>query len=199
MNKNKQTSLEKVDSSGDMSDGPTADYFQSSSDYETRSEAACSLVSDTSTAISARTWPKNRHLVDSSPNGEHGQWQQRRKSRRHEQETKKHASYRDVLIGRGLEGSLKPAPAQRYGTPVAAGNPIVTGIFITRLDQRTTPRMLQMHIKAETGLSVRAEKLRTKYSTYSSYYIRCDKKVRQDLLSPYIWPKGILFKEFEER
>ena len=59
--------------------------------------------------------------------------------------------------------------SSRY--PRSNPNRTITGVFITRLDPATTTRQLYYHVKQETGLSVNPEKLDTKFSTYSSFYM----------------------------
>ena len=75
----------------------------------------------------------------------------------------------------------------------------ITGVFITRLDPKTTVSQVQTVVKRETGLRVRAEKLQAKYDTYSSFYIGCDKRVQDTLLCGDMWPKGALIKHFVVR
>ena len=75
-------------------------------------------------------------------------------------------------------------------------NRTVTGLFITRLHPYAHARTLEQHVKRETGISVRVEKLPTKHSTYSSFYIRCDARVRRILWVPSLWPIGSLIKCF---
>ena len=72
----------------------------------------------------------------------------------------------------------------------------VSGIFITRLDPKTTASHVALHIRKETRLTVRPEKLLTRHASYSSFYIRGNQRCRSELLSRDLWPKGVLVKPF---
>jgi hypothetical protein len=70
-----------------------------------------------------------------------------------------------------------------------SANKTLTGLFITRVNPRTTTKQLELQIKRETSINIRVEKLRTKYPTYSSFFIRCDRHVRQTMWEPSLWPQ----------
>ena len=76
---------------------------------------------------------------------------------------------------------------------------VVTGVFITRLDPKSSVSQVQALVKRETGLTVKAEKLHAKYGTYSSFYIRSDRRIQDKLLCGEMWPKGTLLKRFVEK
>ena len=61
-------------------------------------------------------------------------------------------------------------------------NMVEKGIFVTRVKPRTTIKDIQNLVKDETGISVHREKLKSKYDTYSSFYIPCTRKVIRELL-----------------
>ena len=67
---------------------------------------------------------------------------------------------------------------------------------MTRLSSRTTTQQVERNVHVETGLTVRAEKLDTRYNTYCSFYIKGDRRLRDQLLSADIWPEGTLVKPF---
>ena len=64
------------------------------------------------------------------------------------------------------------------------------------LNPKIIPRQMESFIKRETGLYVKPEKLVTKYSTYSSFYIPCDGPARRSLLDANIWPVGVMLKPY---
>ncbi len=75
-------------------------------------------------------------------------------------------------------------------------NKICSGVFLTRLLPNTTSSQIDSYVKAEAGFAVRAEKLKTKYDSYSSFYIRCNGSLRTSLLDGRMWPKGTLVKPY---
>ena len=79
------------------------------------------------------------------------------------------------------------------------GSSTVTGVFISRLDPKTTEYQVRQLIKRETGLHLRAAKLDTRFDTYSSFHVRGDKKVQDTLMCAELWPKGTLVKLFYEK
>ena len=82
-------------------------------------------------------------------------------------------------------------------TPASHQNRSCTGLFVSRLLPKTSAGNVQKHILAETGLTkFRVEQLKTRYDTYSSFHIRCEKQVLNSLLNPDIWPQGLLIKPF---
>ena len=97
-----------------------------------------------------------------------------------------------IVYGTATSSHLRAAQVSRQGS----NNRICSGVFVTQLDPKTTPRSLASTVKLRTGYAVRPEKLPTKYSTYSSFYIRCDKKMRGILLDANIWPKNSWAKPF---
>ena len=69
-------------------------------------------------------------------------------------------------------------------------------IILSRLAPRSTAKQIQLHVKRETGLDVRVEKLQTKFDTYCSFYIPAGHQIRAKLLSADSWPEGTLVKPF---
>ena len=95
-----------------------------------------------------------------------------------------------VILGNGPATDLR-AVSGNYSNH---RNKICTGVFLSRLLPRTSPQTVQKHILTESGERLRVEKLNTRFDTYSSFFIRCEKPVRDRILNPYIWPKGSLVK-----
>ena len=102
------------------------------------------------------------------------------------------------MIGKGYSTGLRAAKRlQRRNNNRA--NKQVTGVFITRLDPRTTSKEVESNVKRHTGISIRAEKMKTKYpDSYSSFYVRGDKQLREKLIDAELWPQRCLVKPFEQ-
>ena len=47
---------------------------------------------------------------------------------------------------------------------------------------------VRKYIKRHTGLSVKIERLKTKYNNYSSFFIPVTEPDRSKLLNPEVWP-----------
>ena len=62
-----------------------------------------------------------------------------------------------------------------------------------------TSANVAIHVLRETGITVRPEKLRTKYDTYTSFLIPVKKNSRRYniLLEANNWPMGCLVRPFE--
>ena len=97
--------------------------------------------------------------------------------------------------GTGLRAAAPRSQAHRQDTTQT----VITGIFVTRLDPKTAVHQVQSLVKRETGLEVRPEKLQPKFGTYSSFYIRGDRRLQDTLLCGEMWPKGTLVKRYAEK
>ena len=86
----------------------------------------------------------------------------------------------------GIRAASKPTSQSRS----------YTGIFLTRLHASCCAKDIDAHVKKETGVSVNSEKLKTKYETYSSFYIRCDGRAKNALMDGQVWPTGVLIKPY---
>ena len=97
------------------------------------------------------------------------------------------------VIGNGYSSHLKAAQynGDRSQTD---GAKVCSGIFITRLLPKTTDRQVTEHIKNATGYSVKAQKLQTKFTSYSSCYVRCSQAIRTSLMDASVWPGRTLVK-----
>ena len=103
-----------------------------------------------------------------------------------------------LITGSGRGFALK---ATAHRTEQNNGNPTVrttTGIFVTRLAQATRPRDVAKHVRQETGQNCRCEPLTTRHDSYRSFCIRCPARMRQTLLNPNVWPRGVLVREYKE-
>jgi hypothetical protein len=99
-----------------------------------------------------------------------------------------------VTLGTGSAPGLRVVsnPKSVKGTD----NKSCTGVFITKFIPSTTSNQLESYVKSEMGVHVRAEKLQTKYDSYSSFYIRCSGQLRTSLLDGRNWPTGSLVKPY---
>ena len=197
---NKQRHMTPIqDMSNRVPDSPITISTDSDDDgteslYETWSEADISSSSfgeinldkqEVCSNVGGDTWSSS---INSEP------WQRTQRRRRWSKpkmnETKR--QNKDIVHGNGTCAFLRAAPSKN-----SYGNKTITGVFVTRLDSRTTSWQLESHIKQETGLLVKVEKLRTKYDSYTSFYIRCENRIREQLLCPYIWPSGSMVKPYK--
>jgi hypothetical protein len=98
-----------------------------------------------------------------------------------------------IILGTGSAPGLR---AVRNPKSAKTNNKSCTGVFITKLVPNTTSTQLESYVKSELGVHVRAEKLPTKYDSYSSFYIRCSGQLRTSLLDGRIWPAESLIKPY---
>ena len=99
----------------------------------------------------------------------------------------------DGFTGTGPATSLKAVPHSQHSTH-SRGNRACTGFFISRLEPQYTPRHVEAYIWQHAGERVRAQKIVSKSSSCSSFYVPCEKKVRDSLMDPSIWPEGTFVK-----
>ena len=108
----------------------------------------------------------------------------------------------EVLHGTGSGTGLKAVPPKnQHGNQRDRDTKVshITGLFVSRLDPKTSARQVQSMIKRETGMSAQPERLPTKFDTYSSFYIRGDKFMQDTLMCADLWPKYTLVKRYFER
>ena len=138
-----------------------------------------------SNLVSDRSIPQNRQV---SPDSHQG--------RQLNQNHKPQSAKDNVVQGTGTAPGLRAINKQRQTVSTDAGNRTCTGIFITRLRPHTTANDVETYLRHETGISVKAEKLPTRYNSYSSFYIRCGDPQRATLLDGRVWPTGSLVKPY---
>ena len=73
------------------------------------------------------------------------------------------------------------------------------GVFVSRFHPKTTEKDVVETIREQTGLTLKVEKLRSKYDTYTSFCIRCSPRLRSMILDPYMWGCGAVVREYTER
>ena len=125
-------------------------------------------------------WYRSRTYVNSKHEQGHKDRNKVRKSTHHKQKQK------GITIGSGPGSSLRavvPPSQKQHPTP---SNRHCTGLFISRLEPQCSAKQLQTYIWKQAGHRVRTEKIKTRYDTYSSFYIPCERRVREDLHDPSI-------------
>jgi hypothetical protein len=98
-----------------------------------------------------------------------------------------------VVIGQGNISNLKAAKSNQRRS---RSEQVCTGIFVTRLMPNYSARQIQKHIDKSLGLNVVVEKMQTRFDTYSSFHVRCDKRERDWIMDPNLWSVGVLVKPF---
>ena len=109
--------------------------------------------------------------------------------------SKKGVAQEGILFGSGTSHGLCAA-RRRQPHNGQSGNRTITGLFVTNLEPRTTTKQIEVYVKRESGYKVTAEKLRTKFDSYSSFYIPCDQTTRRQLMDPFLWPAESKIKPF---
>ena len=95
----------------------------------------------------------------------------------------------DVIVG-------EASPLTLEAVTIPRGNKQCTGVFVTCLKPKTSAAQVAVHIHREFSLTVRPEKLPPKNEHYSSFYIRCNRMKRQQLLNKQLWPRGAVVKPY---
>ena len=106
----------------------------------------------------------------------------------------------DVVIGTGNSSYIKGLGGATRLRSDEAGNPnrVVTGVFVSRLPPRCSPAQLAAHVKDVCGVKTKPEKIKSKYDSCNSFYIRCTHNVRATLMQPSSWPQNTLIKYYIE-
>ena len=115
--------------------------------------------------------------------------------------TKKQNENDGYCIGSGTFSGLKAVnPYHKYGDNTQnqrhQTSKICLGVFISRMAPKTSADVIDEHVYWDLGHKVRCEKLDTKYNTYTSFFIRCDGRLKSQLLDARNWPKNALVKPF---
>ena len=111
-------------------------------------------------------------------------------------ETKAQPSLRKVnnsihIIGSGerrLSGGIQAAP--RRGRESRTG-----GLFVSRLAPSTSASALRRHIKDSCDVTVTCVSIKTKFDSYCSFRVFAGANLER-LLTPSVWPSGVLVREF---
>ena len=92
---------------------------------------------------------------------------------------------RPLTLGRKMGTRIKVAESTRKAK-----------IFVSRLDPECHVEELREFIRELTGSDCEIDQLKTKYPSYSSFVITCDKQHEKTLLDPDEWETGIIIRPF---
>ena len=71
------------------------------------------------------------------------------------------------------------------------------GVFVSRLEAHHSAEDINNYL-AEIGVKSKASKIALSSKIHSSFYIRCNKSIRERLLTPGTWPTGVYVKRYFE-
>ena len=140
---------------------------------------------------SAQTPPRN---VMASPRRRHRQQEQSRDDGISGQYTPWHKDGK-IIVGTGHSGGLKVVQPRRQLDSERQSRRI-TDVFLSRLGPSTSCAQIATQVRRETGLNVNPKKIKSKYDSYSSFYIRAERRDTSILMDGNIWPTGTLAKSF---
>lgn len=140
---------------------------------------------------SAQTPPRNEMT---SPRRRHRRQEQSRDHEISGQYTPWHKDDK-IIVGTGHSGGLRVVQPRRQLDSERQSRRI-TGVFLSRLGPSTSCAQIATRVRRETGLNVNPEKMKSKYDSYSSFYIRAERRDRSILMDGNIWPAGTLVKPF---
>ncbi len=179
-----------------------------------------STISDSSftTCGRHRKWPReeraysprygtnnSRNNMDSSftTSGRHRKWprEERAYSPRYRTNNSRHNMDFCISLGTGQPISIRTADMKlgkiRNFNIMPKENQTLAGIYVTRLAPNTTSNMIAKHVKQETGLIVKPERMYSKQSNiYSSWFIKTSKLTKSTLSNSTLWPKNSLIKPY---
>ena len=92
------------------------------------------------------------------------------------------------------KGKVNQCFAQGYCIPQTSRNRTCTGLFVSRLEPHYTAKHIEAFIWQQAGEKVRVEKITGRASLHSSFYVPCDRPVRDALKNSNIWPTGCFVK-----
>jgi hypothetical protein len=104
-----------------------------------------------------------------------------------------------VLIGKGPSSSVQAEFYKQKDVSDCSTDNTVTGVFVSRFKPQMTAARLDQYVRLHFGVNVKSEKLRTRFNSYSSFYIRADRKLREVLLNSqaeHIWSRGLLVRPY---
>lgn len=183
-------------------DDSSLSHVSNSSDEEDDSTYATVLKANAQTArhaqfntVKPRIFRNSRRSTDVS--GRQPTSDQNVSNRAHDRDLLTNRNVENTINGRGYAPGLRAVSRSNQHTYSSrAPNRICTGLFVTRLLPNTTTKNVNDHVRKELALTVNAEKIPTKYDSYSSFYIRCNVDVRSALLDAELWPTGALIKPY---
>lgn len=76
--------------------------------------------------------------------------------------------------------------------------PRTKALFVTRFDPSVTEREVADYLQHEASISyLKVVKLKTKFDSYSTFYVAVAEKEFPAVFNPMMWPEGILLKEYK--
>ena len=141
-----------------------------------------------------KTPTNNASKKEKADTTNHNQWQTQQQKQRKIQQ---HQSAKKLVIYGRNKNNQSPGYVQ-HNKPVDNSKPnrTCTGLFVTRLPERYSAWQLEKCVWLNSGYNVKAEKLNTRYDTYTSFYIPADRQLRDALMDPDIWPVKSMVRLF---
>ena len=100
-----------------------------------------------------------------------------------------------VTIGTAPATTIKAVTStSRNLNASSSRNRTCTGLFVSRLEPHYTAKHIEAFIWQQAGEKVRVEKITGRASLHSSFYVPCDRPVRDALKNSNIWPTGCFVK-----
>ena len=93
-----------------------------------------------------------------------------------------------------VSGSVGASSSSRLSVVSAASRP--RAMFVTKLAPTTTSSDMVEHQASVGAAPLICRKLKTRYDSYSSFYVAVDDATYETLRDPSFWPKSCLFKPF---
>jgi hypothetical protein len=93
---------------------------------------------------------------------------------------------RRLIIGTNKSSSIKSVPPAEKPARV----------FVSRFEQSTDGKQLHTFVLDKTNIDCRVFKMKTRFDTYSSFVFELPEFYSGCLLSPDLWPEGILVKRY---
>ena len=100
-----------------------------------------------------------------------------------------------VTIGAAPVTTMKAVTStSRNLNASSSRNRTCTGLFVSRLEPHYTAKHIGAFIWQQAGEKVRVEEITGRASLHSSFYVPCDRPVRDALKNSNIWPTGCFVK-----
>ena len=104
-----------------------------------------------------------------------------------------------MIKAKGKTTYLKAASEIRKKQSHELSNKAIIRTLISGLDSHTGSAQVAVHIRRETGLTVRPEKLQLRNEGRTSrafFFVRCNERDRYKLMDEYLWPVGTIIKPY---
>ena len=104
-----------------------------------------------------------------------------------------------MIKAKGKTTYLKAASEIRKKQNHELSNKAIIGTLISGLDSHPGSAQVAVHIRRETGLTVRPEKLQLRNegrTSRASFFVRYNERDRYKLMDEYLWPVGTIIKPY---